>query len=94
MLEENVNLDLQHVCCWLQANKLSINAVKCKYMIIESQYNLSHMNYIPDINILGHKIERVFYIDQLGVTIDDQLFKNGINMWANYVKNYHQPCFL
>ena len=73
MLEENVNLDLQHVCCWLQANKLSLNAVKCKYMIIGSQYNLSHMNYIPDINILGHKIERVFYVDQLGVTIDDQL---------------------
>ena len=73
MLEENVNLDLQHVCYWLQANKLSLNAVKCKYMIIGSQYNLSHMNYIPDINILGHKIERVFYIDQLGVTIDDQL---------------------
>ena len=67
------NLDLQHVCCWLQANKLSLNAVKCKYMIIGSQYNLSHMNYIPDINILGHKIERVFYVDQLGVTIDDQL---------------------
>ena len=73
MLEENVNSDLQHVCCWLQANKLSLNAVKCKYMIIGSQYNLSHMNYIPDINILGHKIERVFYVDQLGVTIDDQL---------------------
>ena len=73
MLEENVNLDLQHLCCWLQANKLSLNAVKCKYMIIGSQYNLLHMNYIPDINILGHKIERVFYIDQLGVTIDDQL---------------------
>ena len=73
MLEENVNLDLQHVCCWLQANKLSLNTVKCKYMIIGSQCNLSHMNYIPDINILGHKIERVFYIDQLGVTIDDQL---------------------
>ena len=31
------------------------------------------MNYIPDINIPGHKIERVYYIDQLGVTIDDQL---------------------
>ena len=25
MLEENVNLDLQHVCCWLQAN-VSVNS--------------------------------------------------------------------
>ena len=65
MLEENINSDLQHVCCWLQVNKLSLNTVKCKYMIIGSQYNLSHMNYIPDINILGYKIERVYHIDQL-----------------------------
>ena len=42
-------------------------------MIIGSQYNLSHMNYIPNINILCHRIERVYHIDQLGVTIDDQL---------------------
>ena len=42
-------------------------------MVIGSQYNLPHMNYIPNINILGHKIERVYHIDQLGVTIDDQL---------------------
>ena len=63
ILEENVNLDLQHVCCWLQANKLSLNTLKCKHMIIESQHNLSQMNYIPSLNTLG----------QLGVTIDDQL---------------------
>ena len=73
ILEENVNSDLQHVYCSLQANKRSLNTVKCKYMIIGSQYKLSHMDYIPDINILGHKIERVYQIDKLGVTIDDQL---------------------
>ena len=42
-------------------------------MIIGSQYNLSHMNYIPEINILGDKIERVYQIDQLGETIDEPL---------------------
>ena len=31
------------------------------------------MNYIPDVNIQGRNIERVYQIDQLGVTIDDQL---------------------
>ena len=73
ILEENVYSDLQHVYCSLQANKRSLNTVKCKYVIIGSQYKLSHMNYIPDINILGHKIERDYQIGQLGVTIDDQL---------------------
>ena len=58
-LEENVNLDLQHVFSWLHANKLTLNTLKCKYMILGSSYNLSHINYIPNINIQGHIIERV-----------------------------------
>ena len=53
ILKENANQDLQHVCSWLQADKLSINTPKRKYMIIGSQYNLSRENYIPDIKILG-----------------------------------------
>ena len=73
ILEENVNLDLQHVCSWLHANKFSLNTLKRKYMIIESKFSLSYINYIPNINILGHNIERVDQIEQLGVTIDDQL---------------------
>ena len=59
ILEENANQDLQHVCSWLQANKLSINTLKCKYMIIGSPYNLSRENYISDIKILGKSVERV-----------------------------------
>ena len=42
-------------------------------MIIGSKFSLSHINYIPNIDILGHNIERVDQIEQLGVTIDDQL---------------------
>ena len=72
ILEENVNLDLQHVCSWLHANKLSLNKLKCKYIIIGSKFNLSHSNQILNINILGHNIERVDQIVQLGVTIDNQ----------------------
>ena len=73
ILEENVNLDLQHICSWLYANKLSSNTLECKYMIIGSKFSLSHKNYITNINILGHNIERVDQIEELGVTIDDQL---------------------
>ena len=72
-LEENVNLDLQHICSWLHANKLTLNTLKCKYMIIGSSHNLSYINYICNINIQGHSIERVDEFEQLGVTIDDQL---------------------
>ena len=49
ILKENVNLDLQHVYSWLHANKLSLNTLKCKYMIIGSKFSLSHINYIPSI---------------------------------------------
>ena len=73
ILEENANQDLQHVCSWLQANKLSINTLECRYMIIGSPYNLSRENYIPDIKILGKSVERVYEFDQLGLTIDDKL---------------------
>ena len=73
ILEENANQDLQHVCSLLQANKLSIITLKCKYMIIGSPYNLSHENHIPDIKILEKSVERVHEFDQLGVTIDDKL---------------------
>ena len=45
----------------------------CKYMIIGLKFNLSHINHIPNINILGHNIERVDQIEQLSVTTDDQL---------------------
>ena len=73
VLEENVNLDLQHVCSWLHANKLNLNTLKCKYMIIRSKFSVSCISYIPNINILGHNTERVNQIEHLGVTIDDQL---------------------
>ena len=73
ILEEKVNSDLHHVCSWLKTNKLSLNALKCKYMIIGSRYNLSQISNSPNIKILDHNVERVHQIDQLGITVDDQL---------------------
>ena len=82
--EENANQDLQHVCSWLQANKFSINALKSKYMIIGSPYNLSHENYIPDIKILGKSVERVNEFDWLGVTVDDKL------NWSRHIEKLYR----
>ena len=73
ILEEKVNSDLHHVCSWLKTNKLSLNALKCKYIIIGSRYNLSQISNSPNIKILDHNVERVHQIDQLGITVDDQL---------------------
>ena len=95
ILEENVNLDLQHVCSWFHANKLSLNTLKCKYMIIGSKFSLSHINYILNINILGHNIERVYQIEQLSVTTDDQLKWNkhvDKHVDKHVVKNSLLPC--
>ena len=93
ILEEDTNQDLQHVWSWLQANKLSINTLKRKYMIIGSQYNLSRENYIPDIKTLGKSVERVYEFHQLGVTIDDKLDRSMLalqNSTKNFLQHYFQ----
>ena len=85
LLEENANQELlKHVCSWLQANKLGVNTLKCKYMIIGSQYNLSCENYIPDIKLLGKSVERVYEFDQLGVSTDDKL------NWSRHIEKLHK----
>ena len=84
ILEDNANQDLQDVYSWLQANKLSINTLKCKYMIIGPPYNLSRENYIPDIKILGKSVERVYESDQLGFTTDDKL------NWSRHIEKIYK----
>ena len=92
ILEENVSFDLQPVCSWLHANKLSLNTLRCKYMMIGSKFNILHISHIPNVNILGHNIERVDQIEQLGITINDQL------KWDKHIdkfckKNFPLLCF-
>ena len=81
LLEKEVNDDLYRLCCWLQANKLSVNKSKSKFMIIASPSYLKNLTTLPDIKILNKSIERVFQIDHLGVTIDDSL------KWDKHVSN-------
>ena len=70
LLEKEVNNYLYRLCCWLQANKLSVNKSKSKFMIIASPSYLRDLTTVPDIKILNKSIERVFQINHLGVTID------------------------
>ena len=81
LLEKEVNDDLYRLCCWLQANKLSVNKSESKFMIIASPSYLKNLTTVPDIKILNKSIERVFQIDHLGVTIDDSL------KWDKHVSN-------
>ena len=83
ILEKNANQDLLHACSWLQANKLSVDTLECKHLIIGSPYNLSCENYIPDIKLLRKSAERVYGFDQLGVTIDDKV------NWSRHIEKLY-----
>ena len=68
------------------ANKLSINAVKSKFMLIASPHSASKLadHEKPYIKILGKFIEQVSNIDCLGMTVDQ--FLDGISMLDHLVK--------
>ena len=72
-MEETLNRDLSKLCCWLLANKLSINAVKSKFMIIASPYSMSKLVDKPEIKVLGKSLEQVTSIDYLDMTMDQYL---------------------
>ena len=72
-MEETMNRDLSNLCCWLLANKLSVNAVKSRFMIIASPYNMSKLVDKPETKVLGKSLEQVTSIDYLGMTMDHYL---------------------
>ena len=84
LLEKEVNDDLYRLCCCLQANKLSVNKSKSKFMIIASPSYLKNLTTVPGIKILNKSIKRVFQIDHLGVTINDNL------KWDKHINNLCQ----
>ena len=76
----SINNELLLIYDWLNANKLSLNIGKTKYMIF--RYPQTRVNSIPSLNVYinGHKVERVNTFDFLGVTINETLtWKDHIN---------------
>ena len=69
----SINNELLLIYDWLNANKLSLNIGKTKYMIF--RYPQTRVNSIPSLNVYinGHKVERVNTFDFLGVTINETL---------------------
>ena len=74
----NFQLELSLVQEWLNANKLTLNASKTKYVIFGSRHLLTTK---PDLNLVGgNKIERVSSMKYLGVILDEFLtFDEHIN---------------
>ena len=72
-MERSINKDLSRLSLWLQANKLSINAVKSKFMIIASPYYMSKLAERHDIKKLGKSVEQVTSIDCLRMIVDQRL---------------------
>ena len=54
---EKVIPDLMKICDWLKANRLSLNAVKTEFMLIETSYNMISFGNLLAIRIDDHLIK-------------------------------------
>ena len=76
---ENAQKAFQKMSVWCEANKLSINAKKTKYMVIRH----TKAPHEPNFEIQGNRISTVHHYEYLGMLLDDKLSMNDYldNMW-------------
>ena len=55
---------------WLIANKLSLNVIKTKYMIVASQYRIKHLEHQFNIQVDHKSLVRDVTYKYLGVEIE------------------------
>ena len=79
-IELGLTEDLQKIGLWLQANKLSPNMAKTKYMLIGSRQRLAKLSLEPNISIKGDPIKRVRDTKILGVLIHESL------TWSKHIE--------
>ena len=74
-LISKVNSDLLNIFKFSEANNLSLNIGKCKYIIIGSNPNLKLVDNInlPIVHIAGRALKREYEVYDLGVLLDDKL---------------------
>ena len=72
-----INKELEKITDWLDANKLSLNAGKTKFMMFKKKRGIIQQNSIPDIKLKGTKIKMVPEFDFLGFVISDDLTWNN-----------------
>ena len=87
-LNKSVNKELSKVESWLNANKLSLNYSKTKYLLIKPFGMRTVTSDDFKVNIRGIKIDRCFATKYLGVLSDENLsWKPHIEyLQKNYLK--------
>ena len=82
ILMDNINSELNNICDWLNADKLSLNVSKTHFMIWAPRATM--MSSLKPIVISGHEIDKVCNTKFLGIVLDDRLnWKSHIQ----YIKN-------
>ena len=71
-----VNIELDKICTWFKANKLSLNEGKTKYILFHKPKDKDN---IPVLNMNGKEIQRTDCIRFLGVLFDENL------TWNNHI---------
>ena len=73
-LEQETNLELVNLHCWLKANKLSLNVTKTEFMVIGSRQKLFAESH-DEINIRleDQIIRKVYHAKSSGLIIDNRL---------------------
>ena len=88
-LNEAINIDLYNLEKWLEGNKLSLNVVKSRAMLISSKKKYKALqNQSLDLNlkIKGVELDNVTNTKYLGVNIDSSLdWKDHINAISSKV---------
>ena len=81
-VDKLINLDLDNICNWLLANKLSINVEKTKCMIFATEYKLGQC---PDLTVKmnGPRIKQADRKGYLCLTLDEKL---------KWDKQIHEMC--
>ena len=78
--ESDMNNDLLRIKEWLLANKLSLNVVKTKFLLIGSHHKLN-LDFQPSVKIGYDCIKQVRHSRVRGVEIDEHLF------WNKHIEN-------
>ena len=69
-----INLDLERICVWLAANKLTLNKAKIEFLLIGSKQRLSYFTATNPIAAINQfPIKEVSTVKSLGVHIDENL---------------------
>ena len=68
-----IDLDLERICVWLAANKLTLNMTKTEFLLIGFKQRLLNFTANPTVTINQFPIKQVSTVKSLGVHIDENL---------------------